>query len=130
MGDDAKTKNRLAEERTDLAEDRTLLANERTFSGWARTALATVGIGLGFHVLFGAIEPVWLPRVIATLFVALGILIVWMAERRACAIQSRLSAHRIKQLGALNIRLIAWVYTIGALALLAALWIMDARVER
>ena len=70
--DDTPSRSDLAEDRTDLAEDRTLLANERTFSGWARTALATVGIGLGFHVLFEALEPAWVAKAIATLFVALA----------------------------------------------------------
>ncbi|MFL9840931.1 DUF202 domain-containing protein [Sphingomonas sp. ST-64] len=125
MADDTPSRSELAEDRTDLAEDRTLLANERTFSGWARTALATIGIGLGFHVLFGALEPAWLPRVIATIFIALGVAIIWMAERRACAIQARLSAHNIHTLRSLNMRLIAWVYTVGALALLVALWLID-----
>jgi uncharacterized membrane protein YidH (DUF202 family) len=41
-----------AQDRTQFAEDRTLLANERTFSGWARTSMAAIGLGLGFHVLF------------------------------------------------------------------------------
>lgn len=125
MADQSSSKRELAEDRTDLAEDRTLLASERTFSGWARTALATVGIGLGFHVLFGELDPPWLPKATATLFIALGILIIWMAERRACAIQQRLSAHRIKELRALNIRLIAWTYTIGAGSLIAALWVVQ-----
>ena len=125
MADDTPSRSDLAEDRTDLAEDRTLLANERTFSGWARTALATVGIGIGFHVLFEALEPAWVPKAIATLFVALGIVIIWMAERRACAIQSRLSAHKIRTLPSLNIRLIAWVYTIGALSLVAAIWVLN-----
>ena len=106
-------------------EPKTFFANERTFSGWARTALATIGIGLGFHVLFGALEPAWLPKVIATVFIALGVVIIWMAERRACAIQSRLSAHKIRTLRSLNIRLIAWVYTLGALSLTVALWLVN-----
>ncbi|QDX26367.1 DUF202 domain-containing protein [Sphingomonas suaedae] len=125
MPDETPSRSELAEDRTDLAEDRTLLANERTFSGWARTALATIGIGLGFHVLFGALEPAWLPKVIATVFIALGVVIIWMAERRACAIQSRLSAHNIRTLRSLNIRLIAWVYTLGALSLTVALWLVN-----
>ncbi|MBA4762314.1 DUF202 domain-containing protein [Sphingomonas sp.] len=125
MTDDSPSRSDLAEDRTDLAEDRTLLANERTFSGWARTALATIGIGLGFHVLFGALEPAWLPKAIATVFITLGVAIIWMAQRRACAIQSRLSAHNIRTLRSLNLRLIAWVYTLGALALTIALWLIN-----
>ena len=55
-------KNVLAEDRTDLAEDRTLLANERTFSGWARTAMASIGIGIGFNALFAKVEPSWVAK--------------------------------------------------------------------
>lgn len=47
----------LARARTDLAEDRTVLANERTFGSWMRTGFAAIGIGLGFHALFGRIHP-------------------------------------------------------------------------
>lgn len=121
---ESNTRSELAEDRTDLAEDRTLLANERTFSGWARTSLATVGIGLGFHVLFRDLEPVWVPKAIATLFIALGLVIIVMAERRASKVRNRLSAHRIKALAPLNLRLIAGIYGSGAVALIAALWIM------
>ena len=81
---DSPSRIELAEDRTDLAEDRTLLANERTFSGWARTALATVGIGVGFNALFRTLDPSWVPKAIATLFILLGLIIIIMADRRAC----------------------------------------------
>jgi len=100
-----------------------LLANERTFSGWARTSLATVGIGLGFNALFGKLEPAWLPRAIATLFVGLGIII--MAERRACAVVARLTAHNVKSLAPLNLLVIGIVYIVGAAALVVGLWTLD-----
>ena len=74
-------KNDLAEDRTDLAEDRTLLANERTFSGWARTALASIGIGIGFNALFKPVEPTWVAKAIATLFLLLAAFLA--ARRRA-----------------------------------------------
>ena len=66
--------------RTDLAEDRTILASERTFASWLRTGLASIGIALGFHALFGRMQPIWLPRAIATAFLAIAIMIftfVW-----------------------------------------------------
>ena len=65
-------KEQLAEDRTNLAEDRTVLANERTFAGWLRTGFAAIGIGLGFHVLFQAMQPLWVPKAIATAFLAAG----------------------------------------------------------
>lgn len=123
MGDDdAASKSDMAQDRTNLAEDRTLLANERTFSGWARTSLATIGIGVGFNALFRTLEPAWAPKVIATVFVVLGIVIIWMAERRACRVQHRLTAHEITTLPSLNLRLIAIIFTIGAIALIVGIW--------
>lgn len=115
----------LAEDRTDLAEDRTLLANERTFSGWARTALATVGIGVGFNALFRTLDPSWVPKAIATLFILLGLIIIIMADRRACAIQTRLSAHKVQSLKPLNVRIITATYAAGAVGLIAALWALQ-----
>ena len=75
----------LALDRTDLAEDRTVLANERTFASWCRTALGSVGIGLAFHALFLRMEPNWVPRGIATIFLAIGIYLFISAERRAAS---------------------------------------------
>ncbi|WP_299194474.1 DUF202 domain-containing protein [uncultured Erythrobacter sp.] len=111
-----KSSNDLAEDRTDLAEDRTLMANERTFAGWMRTGLASVGIGLGFNALFGKLEPSWVPKAIATLFIAIGIFIFWAAERKACAVQARIESHQSSPLAKSNVRLIA-----GAMALASAL---------
>ena len=66
MEDRGDSRRDLAEDRTDLAEDRTALANERTFAGWARTAMAAIGIGLAFNALFKAMEPAWVAKAIAT----------------------------------------------------------------
>jgi putative membrane protein len=115
----------LAEDRTHMAEDRTLLANERTFSGWARTAMAAIGIGVGFHALFRTMEPVWVPKAIATLFILLGMLLIVFAERRACAIKARLERHKIARLGSINLRLMAAAICTGGGGLIAALWLLN-----
>ena len=112
----------LAEERTDLAEDRTLLASERTFSGWARTAMAAIGIGLGFNALFKMVEPTWVPKAIATAFIALAIFIILAAERRARALCRRLTAHQVKELEGINLKIIAIAISAGAASLIVALW--------
>lgn len=65
----------LAEDRTKLAEDRTVLAHERSFAGWMRTGMASVGIGLGFNALFRTIDPQWVPKTVATAFLAIAIFI-------------------------------------------------------
>ena len=112
------------EERTDLAEDRTLLANERTFAGWLRTAFAAVGIGLGFHVLFQRMEPSWIPRGIATIFLIVGIAVAIAAERRACAVRKRLDTHFVKSARPMNLRLITGAMAAATLALIAAIWLL------
>ncbi len=117
-------RDQLAQDRTDYAEDRTLLANERTFSGWARTSMAAIGIGLGFHVLFGKLEPQWVPKAIATLFILLGIFLIFAAERRAKLLKERLDSHAVRPLTSLNIRIVAVAISMGAAALIAAIWMM------
>ena len=115
-------KTALAEDRTDLAEDRTLLANERTFSGWARTAMASIGIGIGFNALFKPVEPTWVAKAIATLFLLLAIFLVIAAERRARAVRTRLTAHNLSSLSTATFRVMAVAISTGALALTVAIW--------
>jgi putative membrane protein len=110
--------------RTDLAEDRTILANERTFAGWMRTSLASVAIGVGFHALFPRMEPPWVPRLIATAFLLLAIVVIVSAERRAAAVMERLSAHVVVNARAMNLRVFSAAITLGAAALIAAIWLV------
>lgn len=110
--------------RTDLAEDRTILANERTFAGWMRTSLACVALGVGFHALFRTMQPDWLPRAIATAFLALSILVIVLAERRASAVTARLSAHVVETAQGINLRLFTATVSFGAAALVAAIWVL------
>ena len=109
--------------RTDLAEDRTILASERTFASWLRTGLAAIGIALGFHALFGRIEPAWLPRAIATAFLAIAVIIFLAAERRACAVRARLHAHEVETIKITRIRLITVVAVLATGALTAGIWL-------
>ena len=117
-------RTRLADARTDLAEDRTLLANERTFAGWVRTALAAVGIGLGFNALFEKLEPAWLPKAISTGFLLIGVFVIVVAERRASAVRDRLESHEIKTFKAVNLRIITGAIVAATLALVAAIWML------
>ncbi|WP_129790775.1 YidH family protein [Sphingosinicella sp. CPCC 101087] len=110
--------------RTDLAEDRTLLANERTFAGWLRTAFAAVGIGLGFHVLFQRMEPAWIPRAMASVFLLIGIAVAVAAERRACAVRDRLQTHIVQSAKPMNLRLITAGMSVATIALLVAIWVV------
>lgn len=112
----------LAKERTDLAEDRTMLANERTFAGWLRTGFAAVGLGLGFIALFHTIAPDWLPRLIASAFLGLGMVIFVAAERASCAVLSRLHPHMVRTFRARVLRIISWAAVATTLPLVIAIW--------
>ena len=110
--------------RDELAEDRTILANERTFGSWMRTSLGCVAIGVGFQGLFPAMEAPWVPRAIATGFLLLAVLVIFLAERRAAAVLQRLSAHAVVTARVMNLRLFAVLVSLGSLALIAAIWIV------
>lgn len=114
----------LAIDRTDLAEDRTVLANERTFASWSRTGFAAVGIGLGFKALFVNMEPSWVPRSIASIFLAIGILLFLTAERRACVILHRLSAHKVVPVRDNGLKFFAYASSFAVACLIAALWLL------
>lgn len=114
-----------AEERTNWAEDRTLMANERTFASWMRTGMAAVGIGLGFHALFGKLEPWWLPRAIATSFVLIGIFVFYRAQQHGCAVFERLDSHDAKPLQGMNLRVVAVAMSVASAVLVAGIWMME-----
>lgn len=124
MADADNTSEELAKDRTDLAEDRTIMATERTFAGWMRTAFAAIGIGLGFKALFGALDPTWLPKAIATLFIALGAIFAISAERRACRTFERLSANTVDVPDLPSLKWIAYAVAGGAAVLVVALWVL------
>ncbi|MFN3944761.1 MAG: YidH family protein [Allosphingosinicella sp.] len=126
---DDKDRDSMAEDRTDLAEDRTVLANERTFAGWMRTGMAAVGIGLGFNALFQMMEPAWVAKAIATVFLFIGIFVFLAAERRACSVLSRLDTHQVKSFKAVNLRLITYALVAATTALVAALWLLELRPD-
>lgn len=127
MADDQKEE--LAEDRTDLAQDRTVLANERTFAGWLRTGFAAVAIGLGFQVLFQAMQPPWVPKAIATTFLLAGIYVIIVAEQRACAVLSRFDKHRVAELRPMNLRIVTYMAVAATVALIAAIWLLEIKPE-
>lgn len=112
----------LAEDRTSLAEDRTILAHERSFAGWLRTGMAAVGIGLGFHALFDALHPSWVPKAIASMFLLIAVFIFISAERRAIVIRSRLEAHQIRSLRPINMRILTFGLVAATFGLGASIW--------
>lgn len=123
--DEDLDRNELAARRTGFAEDRTIMAMERTFAGWMRTAFAAIGIGLAFHVMFDEFEPPWLARAIATLFILAGAWLAVSAERRACDSLAKLEPHRIVGPPLPKFRWLGWAAALGALLLIAGLWILN-----
>jgi putative membrane protein len=115
---------RAARMRTEFAEDRTVLSNERTFASWLRTGFAGIGIGLAFHALFGRIHPLWLPRVIATAFLLIAVIIFIAAERRACIVIRRLHTHQVETVRIAVVRMITVVTVAATLALIGAMWLL------
>lgn len=113
--------------KTELAEDRTVLANERTFAGWMRTGLAAIGVGVGFSALFRAMEPAWVPRLIATSFLVLGAFIVLTAARRARAVSGKMSAHYVATARPMNLQAIAIITLLSTVGLIAAIWFARIR---
>ena len=124
MAEDDVDISSAARMRTDLAEDRTVLANERTFGSWMRTGLGGIGIALAFHALFGRIHPLWVPRVVATAFLAIAIIIFIAAERRACIVIRRLHTHKVETVKVGVLRLITVVSVAATVASIAAMWLL------
>jgi putative membrane protein len=121
-GSDHNPGDALAQRRTDLAEDRTILANERTYAGWMRTAFAAIGVGLGFRALFMEMQPPWLPRAIATLFLLIGIALFVAAERRAAWVVEHLQVHAVETVRVRSMRLVTAAMVLATMALIFAIW--------
>jgi len=117
--------NDLAVERTKFAEDRNIMAMERTFAGWLRTAFAAIAIGLACRALFGELQPPWLAKAIATLFIAAGAVLAWAAQRRARQTLSKLDPHEMERASGPNFRLLAYAVIVGSAILVAGLWLFN-----
>lgn len=118
-----KDNHELARVRTDFSEDRTVLANERTFASWLRTGYAGIGIGLAFNALFSRIDPAWIAKLIASVFLLIAVMIFIAAERRATAVFQRLDTHNIKTLKVTSVRLVTIASVFATLALIAVIWL-------
>ncbi|WP_299813907.1 DUF202 domain-containing protein [uncultured Jannaschia sp.] len=119
---DADTKTDWAERRTDWAEDRTILANERTFAGWMRTGMTSIAIAVGLRAIFREADPTWLPKLVATIFIGVAIIIFWTARRNASKAQGRLKAHRAEMQPTRIFTIMAILFTLASLATGWVLW--------
>jgi putative membrane protein len=115
-------KSNKAANRTDLAEDRTIMAVERTFAGWMRTSFAAIGIGIAFQALFGQMEPAWLARGIASMFMLLAAVFAISAERRACKSLHRMNSHEVDSPDRPHLKWISYAVAAGAVILAIAIW--------
>lgn len=115
----------LARVRTDLSEDRTMLANERTFASWIRTGFAGIGIGIAFNALFTRIQPEWVPKLIASIFLLIAILIFVAAEHRARTVLGRLHAHQVATIKITHLRIITIAAVVATLGLLGVIWLLQ-----
>lgn len=123
--DEDEASEALAQDRTNMAEDRTIMAVERTFAGWMRTAFASIGIGLAFRVLFGELQPPWLAKAIASMFIALAIFLALNAEKRARRSLERMRTHAVDSPDLPRFRILTWTISAGAAALIAGLWLLN-----
>lgn len=71
---DRDRRNEMARTRTEQAERRTQLANERTLSAWVRTGLTMLIAAFAAARLLQHAGLIWLPTVVAVLFVVLSVL--------------------------------------------------------
>lgn len=111
-----------AQTRTDWAEDRTIMANERTFASWIGTGLGTVGIAIGLKAVFGATNPTWVAKAVASMFLGISILIYWLARRQACKTLARLTQKDAEAMPTKNFTLITVVMTLATVFTGAVLW--------
>lgn len=90
---DKDRKTQWAENRTDWASDRTIMANERTFNSWMGTGLGAIGVAIGLKAVFGAFEPTWAAKLVASTFLGIAIMLFWSARSQACKTIKGLDSH-------------------------------------
>lgn len=114
--------NDSSQTRTDWAEDRTVLANERTFASWMGMGLGAVGIAIGLKAVFGATDPTWVAKAVASIFLVVAIGVFWMARRQACKTLERITQHDAEALPSKSFTKLALAMTIATLATGGVLW--------
>ena len=124
MSTDKTDSTALAQDRTDWAEDRTVQANERTFAGWMRTGLASVGIGIAIHAIYGKVDQAWLPKSASTLFILIGIGVFLVAYNTAKKMLERLDANDAEPIPRSNMKAICAALSIASVMLAVILWII------
>ena len=114
----------LAKERTEWAEDRTLLASERTFSSWMGTGLGSLGLAVGMQAVFGAMEPTWIAKVAATIFVIVALYMFLTALSNAKNTLNRLNANSAEPVSGNKLAIIAYLMSLGGIGVGVILWLI------
>ncbi|WP_052341119.1 DUF202 domain-containing protein [Salinarimonas rosea] len=91
--------------RDDLAEDRTQLANDRTLAAWWRTAMAAIAAAIVFPRLFSDIEPDWLLRAGASGLALLALVVLALGFRRYRATAARIAPDHVARLSRVSLLL-------------------------
>jgi putative membrane protein len=124
MPESSQDSQELAEERTDWAEDRTILANERTFSSWMGTGLGSLGLAVGMQAVFGAMEPTWIAKSAATVFVIVSLYLFQTALINSRRTKQSLDSHTAEPVSNRNLAVIAHLLSIGAVCAAIVLWLI------
>lgn len=98
------------------------MAAERTFSSWMGTGLGAIGVAIGMKAVFGAFEPTWAAKLVASIFLLVAILLFWSARNQACKTRTRLRENDVQAQSDTSFTLLAALMTIGAVATGAILW--------
>ncbi len=117
-------KDKLAQDRTNWAEDRTIMANERTFSSWMGTGLGAIGVAIGLKAVFGDFDPTWAAKGVATLFIAVAIVIFWSARRQAIKTFNRLNENDAEATPSRSYTILSCAMTVAAVATCIILWLL------
>lgn len=120
--DDDEGTQDLAEERTDWAEDRTVLANERTFSSRMGFALGCLGLAVGLQGVFKAVEPTWVAKSVASIFVVIATFMALIAYVNCKKMLERLNSHCVEPVSYRGLRTITALMIIGAIGVAVVLW--------
>lgn len=112
----------LAQKRTRWAEDRTIMANERTFSSWMGTGLGAIAVAIGMKAVFGAFEPTWIAKLLASFFILIAVVIFWSARRQAIKTFERLHDNDAEATPSRQYTFLAAMMTIASVATGAVLW--------
>lgn len=118
----AEERTEKAQARTNWAEDRTLLANERTFSSRIGLVLGCLGLAIGLQGVFKAVEPTWIAKIVATLFVIVAIFVALASFRNSKKMLDRLNSHSAEPASSRGLLLVSSICATGSIGVLAIIW--------